>query len=329
MDVRTRIHQRHANQPRMRRHIRESAVVPAPPSRRTASAGAIIRVMRPLQWIKNATCFAGLLFSGKIVAPGSALDAATGFWSFCFASSAVYIFNDIVDRHKDRLNPRTANRPIASGQLSPAVALLCAVFLAMGAGVLAKALGTSCLLVLVSYFVLNLLYSYRLKHVAIADVMCIASGFVLRVLFGVYAVGSLPTPWIALCMFFLAMFLGFAKRRAELVGLADQRRLVRPVLGQYDECYLNMALMMSAASAVLAYSLFTVTTHKNPTLVITVVPVAYCVNRYLLQVVAHGEGSSPDRLLLSDRRLWIGIGSWIVLYATITCCHIELFSAVG
>jgi 4-hydroxybenzoate polyprenyltransferase len=228
-------------------------------------ARALVQELRPVQWIKNLTCLAGLIFSGRLFLPSYEWSAAVGFWAFCFASSAVYIFNDIIDRDKDRLNPRTAGRPIASGALPLPLAVLALIVLGTAAGLAACWLGWGCVLVISSYGALNVAYSLRLKHVVIADVMCIALGFVLRVVFGVYAVGVLPTPWIALCMFFLALFLGFAKRKAELARLAADSAHVRPVLTKYEAGYLDMLLTMSAATAILCYALFTVASHKNPT----------------------------------------------------------------
>lgn len=315
--------------PRLRRLIREPAHTLSQDAARPSVVRALVLEMRPVQWIKNLTCLAGLIFSGRLLVTSHQIEAVLGFWCFCFASSAVYIFNDIVDRQKDRLNPRTANRPIASGALSVPMALVAFAALAASAMYGAWRLGPSCLVVVLSYATLNIFYSLRLKHVVIADVMCIALGFVLRVVFGVFAVGALPTPWIALCMFFLALFLGFAKRKAELARFADDPSQVRPVLGKYHTDYLNMLLTMSGATAVLCYALFTVTSHKNPTLVVTVVPVVYCVNRYLLQVILNGRGASPDRILLSDTRLWLGISAWLVAYLVITYWDIQLFSVTG
>jgi 4-hydroxybenzoate polyprenyltransferase len=312
----------------MRRLIREPAAAPGGPGPRVV-ARALLVELRPVQWVKNLACLAGLIFSGRLFVARSEAHAALGFWSFCFASSAVYILNDYLDREKDRLNPRTASRPLASGDLPVGVAA--AAFLALVAAALAGAafLGPPCVLVIATYGLMNVFYSMRLKEIVIADVMCIALGFVLRVLFGVYAVGVLPTPWIALCMFFLALFLGFAKRRAELSGLAKDSAQVRPVLAKYDVNYLNMLLVMSATTAVLCYALFTVASHKNPTLIVTVVPVVYCVNRYLLQVVLYHRGASPDKILLSDKRLWVGIGAWLLAYIAITYGNIQLFSQTG
>lgn len=287
---------------------------------------ALVTELRVVQWVKNLACLAGLIFSGRLFLVQHQTQAFLGFWSFCFASSAVYILNDFLDREKDRLNPRTSTRPLASGDLPVWVAATAFVALITLAGIGAARLGSSCLLVIGTYGVMNILYSIRLKQIVIADVMCIAIGFVLRVLFGVYAVGVLPTPWIALCMFFLALFLGFAKRKAELTGLGKDPAHARPVLAQYDVNYLNMLLAMSATMAILCYALFTVASHKNPTLVITIVPVVYCVNRYILQVMLNGRGESPDKILLSDKRLWVGIVSWLFAYIIITYGNIQLFA---
>ena len=157
--------------------------------------------------------------------------------------------------------------------------------------------------------------------------ICIALGFVLRVMLGVYAVGVLPTPWIALCMFFLALFLGFAKRKSELARLAENSAHARPVLAKYDVNYLNMLLTMSATMAILCYALFTVASHKNPTLVVTIVPVVRLRQPlHILQVILHGRGASPDKILLSDKRLWVGILSWLVAYVAITYGDIQVFT---
>ena len=301
---------------------------PTPPGDRTAATvlKALLFELRPVQWVKNFTCLAGLIFSGRLFLLRHELQAGLGFWSFCFASSAIYILNDYIDRDKDRLNPRTASRPLASGALPVWVAVAAFFALIVAAGATAAALSPACLGVIATYATMNVLYSIKLKHIVIADVMCIALGFVMRVLFGVYAVGVLPTPWIALCMFFLALFLGFAKRKAELARLAHDSSHVRPVLAKYDLNYLNMMLTMSATMAVLSYALFTVASNKNPTLIVTIVPVVYCINRYILQVILHGRGASPDKILLSDKRLWIGILGWLVAYVTITYGDIQIFA---
>jgi 4-hydroxybenzoate polyprenyltransferase len=296
-------------------------LIPTPPPARRPSPGvvlrALVRQLRPKQWVKNLACLAGLIFSGQILQARAEVQAFLGFWAFCFASSAIYIINDYFDREKDRRNPRTASRPLASGELPLAVAFLALIALLGGALGGSAALGRPCLLVVLSYIVMNVLYSTRLKRVVIADVMCIAIGFVLRMVYGVLAVGVAPTSWIILCMFFLALFLGFAKRRGELCSLEDRAQEARHVLKNYSIPFLDMLMTITATLAILSYALFTVISHKNPTLIVTIVPVVYCVSRYLLRVSIHQEGESPDSILVSDWRLWAGILCWIALYITI------------
>jgi 4-hydroxybenzoate polyprenyltransferase len=287
---------------------------------------ALAEELRPPQWVKNLTCLAGVLFSGQLFQAQQTLRAGLAFAAFCAVSSAAYILNDYLDREGDRRNPRTARRPLASGALPVWVAgVAFGVLLALGAAA-ACLLGQACAVVLACYAALNVGYSCRLKQVVVADVMCIALGFVMRVLAGVYAVGARPTAWIVLCMFFLALFLGFGKRKAELGAHGVQSPHIRPVLHKYTLGFLDLLLGMSATMTVLCYALFTVAGRDNPTLVVTILPVVYCVMRYLLLVVAHQRGESPDALLLADAPLGMGILCWVALCVAVLYGNLQLFS---
>ena len=279
--------------------------------------------LRPQQWVKNLACFAGLIFSMQLFDAVALGRSLIGFVAFCLASSAVYVLNDLLDREHDRAHARTAQRPLASGALPVWLAVAALGVLIVFAGATAHGLGLACLCTLAAYGGLNVVYSLRLKHAVIADVMCIALGFVLRVVFGVYAVGVKPTSWVILCMFFLALFLGFGKRRAELSAAAGDSR-ARPVLRKYRPGFLDTLLAVSAALTILCYALFTV--QRNPTLVITVLPVVYCVTRYLAHVMVHGRGEAPDALLLSDWRMWIGVVCWLALCVGILYSDVRLFT---
>jgi 4-hydroxybenzoate polyprenyltransferase len=313
-----------------RRRVLRTLIPARPPAPRPSSVlRALLIELRPTQWVKNFACFAGLIFSGRLFQVASQLEALIGFGSFCFASSSIYILNDYFDREKDRHNPRTASRPLASGALPLGVAAIAFMALLLATWIGSVSLGRSCALVMLAYGALNVFYSIQLKEIVIADVMCIALGFVLRVMYGVYAVGSQPTPWIVLCMFFLALFLGFAKRKAELVHVRDETRRTRPVLNKYASNYLDVLLTMSSTMAILCYATFTVASHRNPTLVITIVPVVYCVYRYMLQVIMHAHGESPDKVLVSVKRLWLGIFCWLYSYVAIYYCNVNIFAEVG
>ncbi len=285
---------------------------------------ALVRSMRPKQWLKNVACFAGLVFSGQLFQPRVQAAALLAFVAFSLIASAVYLLNDLLDRTRDRANPRTASRPLASGLLPPWVALLSCLGLALASAAMARALGIAAFLCLVVYASLNVVYSLRLNRTVIADVMCIALGFVLRVLFGVYAVGVRPTPWILLCMFFLALLLGFSKRKGELASLGEDSGTSRPVLGKYSLAYLDMVIGMMCGMTILTYSLYSVSSHHNPSLVVTVVPVVYCVLRYGHQVIVKGRGESPEEILLSDPMLAIGILCWMLLCVAVLYTDLPL-----
>ena len=287
----------------------------------------LARAARPSQWVKNLVCFAGLIFSGRLFVPRAVGEAVLAFAAFCLGASAVYLFNDVIDRPLDRLNPSKRHRPIASGRVPASWALAAAACLSAAALGLSLALPRLCAPLLVSYLLMNLAYSVRLKHAVLLDVALIALGFVIRVLFGVYAVGVKPTSWIVLCMFFLALFLGFAKRRGEMSALGDDEPFRRPVLAKYRLGYLDLMLAMTATMAILCYALYTVTGHQgNATLVLTVPLVTYGVSRYMLMVMVHGEGEAPERLLVSDRVLMGTAALWVALCVLIIYTKIRLFS---
>ena len=284
----------------------------------------VVRCMRPRQWIKNLACFAGLIFSGQLLRLGSLGRAGLAFAGFCLAASAVYLLNDVYDRKLDRQHPGKRSRPVASGLLPPSWALSAAALLLAAAVASSVPLGRTCAAVLGMYLALNVAYSLRLKHTLLLDVVIIACGFVLRVLYGVYAIGVLPSPWIALCMFFLALFLGFAKRRSELkeVGTLGEHR--RPVLRKYDVAYLDHQLGIAAAMAISSYSLYTVMGRPgDASLVITVPLVAYGVCRYMYMVQVHGKGDMPERQLVSDPVSLAIVGLWAALCTA--CLYTRVF----
>jgi len=225
---------------------------------------AWLRLLRPHHWTKNLACLAGVLFSGRFVDTGADERALWTFGVFCAASSAAYALNDVFDRERDRRHPRKRLRPVASGAVSVPAAVGVGAVLAATALAGAWALGFPVLACLLFYVANNLAYSAGLKHLPLFDVLSIAMGFVLRLLAGVYVVGELPTTWITLCAFFLALFLGFGKRRAELGALGEQTNDQRPVLAQYTLSYLDYLLNSSAVMAVICYALFTTSPEKNP-----------------------------------------------------------------
>jgi 4-hydroxybenzoate polyprenyltransferase len=286
---------------------------------------AQLRLLRPHHWTKNLVCLAGVLFSGRFVDPSAVVRALETFLVFCAASSAAYVFNDILDRERDRQHPSKRLRPIASGAIRPPVAMAIGVGLAAAALAGGWALGLGALICLTLYGINNVAYSVWLKHVALLDVLSIALGFVFRLLAGVYVVGELPTTWISLCTFFLALFLGFGKRRAELAALGPSDNHQRPVLALYPIPYLDYLLDSSAVMAVICYALFTTWHGKNPTLVIGVPIVFYAVMRYRRLVMLQNVSEEPERVLLSDTPIRVSILLWLATYLVIEHGDLRLF----
>lgn len=287
---------------------------------------SFIRLMRPHQWTKNGFCLAGALFSGRFVALEADLAALATFGCFCAVSSSVYILNDILDRNRDRQHPKKCLRPIASGEIS----ILPAEILGVGLAILGLAggyqLGWAVLGCMILYILNNLAYSIKFKHRALVDVMSIAISFVLRLLAGVYAVDELPTTWITLCTFFLAMFLGFGKRRAELADvLPDEDKLQRPVLSRYTVQYLDYLVNSSSTMVMMCYALFCTTSGKNPSLIITVPIVFYAIMHYKRLVVLMRSGEEPERILLKDYRIQLCVAMWLASYFLVMYADVHLF----
>ena len=274
---------------------------------------ALLEELRPWQWTKNLLLFAGVLFSQQFGNPQLVLRAGAGFMAFSLLSGAVYLLNDLADLEADRRHPRKRKRPIASGRL-PAVAAwvtlgpLLAIVLAISMW-----LGAGFSIVAWSYFGLNLAYSFGLKHQVLIDVFIIAIGFVMRAIAGVELLqpvspGTELSPWLLVCTFFGALFLGLAKRRREVANAAGDARLQREVLEHYTPALLEGLLLVSAASSLMGYALYTIwpaTVAKFGTeaLLYTVPIVAYGIFRYLYLVRDSESTEDPARVLLVDRPL--------------------------
>jgi len=284
----------------------------------------LIHLARPHQWTKNLLCFAGVVFGGRF-AQDEITRACLVAVAFCLGSSAIYVLNDILDRDRDREHPKKCNRPIASGAISIPVAALFGLLLAAAALGGTWYLGQEAFTCMALLLAINVAYSIWLKHMAILDVFCIASGFVLRLIAGIYVVGEYPTTWITLCTFFLAMFFGFAKRRAELHSLSEQDSSQRPVLESYSVSYLDDLLNSAATITIMCYALFTVTTDKTPSLVLTLPFVYYGIVRYKRLVTVTTDTEEPERVVFRDYRILLTFILWLVTYLVIEAWAPQLF----
>lgn len=288
---------------------------------------AHLKLLRPRQMVKNLFCFAGVLFSGKFNDWHNVLLAFEVFLLFSAASSAVYVFNDLQDIARDRLHPKKRFRPLASGAVKPVVGLfmgMTLIFVAVFGA--AQFEGNGVWTCIVFYFANNVAYTLWLKHMALVDVLSISLGFVLRLLAGIYVLNELPTAWITLCTLFLTLFLGFAKRRAELASLDPATdKSQRPVLNEYSVGYLDLLVNGTAMMAIMCYALFTTTSGKSPNLVMTVPIVFFSIMHYKRKVMLRGSGEEPERQVFKDPRLFVSVVLWFLTYFWATYSEVHLF----
>jgi 4-hydroxybenzoate polyprenyltransferase len=278
--------------------------------------------LRPGQWTKNLVIFAGLLFGRRLFDVDAALAAVAAFVVFCVLSGVVYLVNDIADRESDRRHPLKADRPIASGALRVSAALGAAI--ALGAAALggAVAISWSFAAVAAVYLALQISYSGLLKHIVILDVLTIAIGFVLRAAGGAVAVNVEISRWLLVCTILLALFISLAKRRHEIVLLADGATGHRPILGEYSAYLLDQMIGVVTASTLISYIFYTIspeTVEKFNTqwLGLTIPFPLYGIFRYLYLVHQREGGGSPADLLLTDRPLLACVALWAVAVAVI------------
>lgn len=274
---------------------------------------SFVRLMRPHQWLKNGFVFAGLMFSqswgdGPLVA-----RILLTFAAFCCVSSAVYILNDWRDRDSDALHPVKFKRPLASGAVSVPMALSLAGGLLIAGGLLA-ANNRVLMLLLGIYVVLNLAYSWGLKHVPVVDVSIIATGFMLRLLAGTLAVGIPPSRWLLLTGLFIALFLGFSKRKAESFHDADRQRAV---MEGYPTSLLDTYMATTMTATILTYSLYATSPESQiqhgERLVYTVPVVIFGLLRYAFQV-HQGRGEDVSRDLLRDPWIMLALLVWLLIF---------------
>ena len=275
----------------------------------------LVRSLRPAQWAKNTFVLAPLVFAGGLAAPGALARALAAFATFCAASSAVYLANDLRDREQDRNHPRKRHRPIAAGTLPAGVAGAAAVVLGAAALAASPALGRDFAAALGGYLALQGLYTLWFKRVVILDALAIALGFVLRVYAGAAAVSVAVSPWLFLCTIFLALFLAFSKRRHELVLLADGASSQRGVLTEYSPVFLDQMMNVVTASAVVCYALYavapeTVAKHGGRSLLVTVPLVLFGIFRYLYLVYHRQEERNPTEAILRDPPFLINMALW-------------------
>jgi 4-hydroxybenzoate polyprenyltransferase len=272
-----------------------------------------IKLLRPAHWIKNGFVLVGLLFGKAIYNPEFVVAAIFAFIAFCLMASFVYIINDLSDIDADRLHPVKRNRPIASSSVSPFHAKILAAFMLVVALPVAWLSSPIVFVIVIGYGVMNIAYSFGLKDIVVLDVFIIATGFMLRILAGTVGIGIEPSKWLIVCGLMLTLFLGFTKRRAELVQAGNNMR--RRVLEHYSTDLLDKFIVIMASATIITYSLYTVAPetvkqHRTDKLIYTSPLVIYGLFRYLYLLYQRKQGEDPVTDLFHDRQILLTVVVW-------------------
>ncbi len=272
--------------------------------------------------MKNLFVAAPLVFAKRLNDLPQAARAAAAVALFCALSSAVYLWNDIIDLEKDRAHPRKSKRPIASGRLSVGTAKIAAAVLAAGALALGAVLDLNFALVGAGYLTLNVAYSLALKRVVYLDVLCLSGGFLLRVLAGAMAVRVWTSPYLLICTGLLASFLGFGKRAHELYSAGERAEKQRSVLASYNPTLLRAALYLTGAAAFAAYVAYTLAEHTREffhteRMIFTAPFVLFGLLRFGWLVTRKDNADSPTDAMLRDLLFMANIVLWAVVITLI------------
>ncbi|MFV1997743.1 MAG: decaprenyl-phosphate phosphoribosyltransferase [Acidiferrobacterales bacterium] len=278
----------------------------------------LLKLMRPYQWTKSLFVFTGLIFGHGWTDAALTQSVILAAIAFSLLSSGVYIINDIFDIESDRRHPRKKHRPLAAGKIAVTLAAPWAVVLITMALGIGYWINAQVFMLLLVYLALNAGYSAGLKQIAILDVFLIATGFMLRILVGTEGVGIPPSQWLLLCGLMITLFLGFTKRRAELMVAAESGKRTRKVLEQYDLVSLDTFIAITATGTIIAYGLYTLSAdtvriHGTSNLVYTLPFVIYGVMRYIFRLHRHQRGEDPARELITDPHIIITVVAWILV----------------
>lgn len=285
----------------------------------------ILRLIRPKQWVKNLFVLAPLFFDRRIMDVTYVIPSICAFFAFCFISSSVYCFNDVYDVDADRAHPAKRYRPIAHGDVSIitgwAVMFLCAL-IAIGFVCMESVVGgveSYLWVVVVAYFLLNILYTIKLKHIAIIDVLIISIGFVLRVVAGGVSSNIYVSHWIILMVFLLALFLALAKRRDDVVLNNEAEIVARKNIGRYNYDFINQAMVLTTSVTMVCYIMYTVSDDVlarvgNPYLYVTSLFVLAGIMRYLQITLVDKKSGDPTKTLLKDRFIQLCVAGWIITF---------------
>ncbi|AQX10141.1 decaprenyl-phosphate phosphoribosyltransferase [Elizabethkingia ursingii] len=282
-----------------------------------------LKLLRVEQWVKNLFVFLPVFFSGKIMDTDLFSKSCVAFIVFSLTASCIYILNDYMDIELDKQHPEKRNRPLASGAIGKKTAIgifVLLIVLAVGFTLYMQNQGLEIqdfATVIISYFVINILYTFKLKHVAIVDICIIATGFVLRVLAGGYITGIVVSQWAILLTFILALVLAIGKRRGELIN-AQINGKTRKALDGYNVQFADIALSISCALAIVCYLMFTLSPEVqqkfHPRVFYTVIFVVFAFLRYLQQTLVYNKTESPTKIIYKDHYIQATMLLWLVAF---------------
>lgn len=288
----------------------------------------ILQLIRIKQWIKNFFLFAPLVFSHHLFELGYISIALKAFVSFCFLSSVVYIINDIADLEQDKNHPTKKNRPLPSGKISIPNAIIISFIFFVGMIILAYDLNPKFKFALTVYFIINILYSFKLKQIVLLDIFFIAFGFMIRIIAGGWVINVYISSWLILTTLFLSLFLAVTKRRSEL-AVIENNLSTRKVLNDYSILFADQLATISAAGTVISYALYTVSERtreifQTENLVFTTPFVVYGIFRYLYLVHKKNLGENPTQIIITDIPMIINILLWV--FASIGIIYKQKFN---
>ena len=282
----------------------------------------LIKLMRPHQYIKNFFIFLPLFFALKITDTSLLLNAVIAFIAFSLTASAIYTLNDYHDIEEDRQHPKKRDRPLASGAISKSQSIVIMVVLAVAGFILMASLSLKATAILAAYVIMNIAYSFYLKHVAILDVVIIAIGFVLRLFIG-SAVTDIPlSMWIVIMTFLLALFMALAKRRDDVLIYLDTGKKMRKVIDGYNLQFLDTAMAIMASVVIVSYTIYTTTAEvvarvHSEYLYLTSLFVILGIMRYLQVAFVLKDSGSPTKIVLKDRFIQFTLLGWIITFTWI------------
>lgn len=275
-----------------------------------------VNLLRVRQWVKNLFMIFPLIFSGRFNEGGLWFNCIGAFAGFCFISSGMYIINDIIDLKQDRLHPKKSHRPLAAGKIGASQAAVVAMVVLILGGALCYAQGQEVFTLGIAYVLLHTLYNLRTKRIVILDILTVAFGFQIRIWAGAAAVHILPSLWLQMCVFVLALFLGFTKRRYEMVALKSDASSHRSVLSHYTAYLLDQIIIICSTLSIVFYGLYTISSEVvnrigGDQMFYSTSFVIYGIFRYLYLLHVKKLGDDPSEALLADKPMIINILLWI------------------